>query len=111
MTPNSWLAVACLVLAQVGVCAISPKPADELWDRQVEPLLDRSCFKCHGGVRQKSGLDLRLLERILRGGDRGTAIVPGHPEESHLYQFVLKGADPHMPQDESKQLSPQEMAS
>lgn len=83
---------------------------DEIWATRVEPLLDRNCVKCHGGVRQKSGLDLRSLEKILEGGERGAAIIPGDPERSHLYQFVLPDADPQMPVDEKKQLSQDELA-
>ncbi|MFO1500601.1 MAG: DUF1553 domain-containing protein [Verrucomicrobiota bacterium] len=98
--------VAVLFLSCPGRAgATGPERADELWFGQVAPLLDRSCFNCHGGVRQKSGLDLRSLENILKGGERGPAIVPGKPEQSHLYQFVLRGADPHMPLDDRKQLS------
>ena len=95
-----------------GALAASPSgdQAEETWFGRVEPLLDRYCFKCHGGVRQKSGLDLRSLENILKGGERGAAIIPGRPEKSRLYQFVLKGADPHMPLDEKKQLSDLDVA-
>jgi len=67
---------------------------EEFWPSRVEPLLDKQCLKCHAGVRQKGGLDLRSLETILRGGDRGPAIIPGKPEESRLVQFVLPDADP-----------------
>jgi hypothetical protein len=74
-----------------------------LWDESVAPILDRNCFKCHAGVHQKSGLDLRSLDTILRGGDRGPAIMPGNPEESRIIEFILPGADPHMP-NEGKQL-------
>jgi hypothetical protein len=109
MTSKTLLAITWVLFAPLQLFATTPGRADELWFGKVQPLLDRSCFKCHGGVRQKSGLDLRSLERILNGGDRGPAIVPGNPEASHLLQFVRPGADPHMPQDEKKQLIPQEM--
>ena len=59
---------------------------------------------------EKSGLDLRALNTIMRGGDRGPAITPGSAADSHLYQFVLPGADPHMPLDEKKQLKDDEVA-
>jgi hypothetical protein len=79
-----------------------------MWDESVAPILDRNCFKCHAGVRQKSGLDLRSLDTILRGGDRGPAIIPGKPEESRIMEFILPGADPHMP-SEGKQLPDNEV--
>jgi hypothetical protein len=109
MSSRTLLALTWIFVAQGYVSAASAGRADDLWFNKVEPLLDRSCFKCHGGVRQKSGLDLRSLQKILEGGERGPAIVPGKAEESRLFQFVLKDSDPHMPQDERKQLAPQEI--
>lgn len=79
--------------------------ADALWVTRVEPLLDRHCFKCHGGVRQKGGLDLRSLENQLRGGDGGAVIEPGEPMRSRLVEYVMPGAETHMPPDAKKQLS------
>jgi hypothetical protein len=83
---------------------------EEYWVNRVEPLLDKYCLKCHAGVRQKGGLDLRSLDTILRGGDRGPAIMPGKPEASRAYQFVLPNAAEHMPPDSKRQLSPDEIA-
>jgi hypothetical protein len=83
--------------------------AGDLWSDRVEPLLDKQCLKCHAGVHQKGGLDLRSLETILRGGEHGPAIIPGKPGESHLIQFVLAGADPHMPSGNKKQLTQDEI--
>src|SRR3972149_5131680 len=51
----------------------------------IRPILERSCWNCHGEALQLSGLDLRTRESALRGGDTGAAIVPGRPEESRLY--------------------------
>ncbi|WP_394796626.1 DUF1553 domain-containing protein [Armatimonas sp.] len=80
---------------------------EEYWHSQVEPLLDKSCLKCHAGVRQSGGLDLRSLDTILRGGDSGPAVIPGKPGESRLVQYVLPQPGPHMPPDPKKQLSPE----
>ena len=83
---------------------------DEFWTRRVEPLLDKQCLKCHAGVRQRGGLDLRSLETLLRGGDSGPAILPGKPNESHIVQYALAGAVTHMPPaDTKKQLSAEDI--
>lgn len=81
----------------------------ELWHNDVEPILDKYCLKCHAGVKQKGGLDLRSLDTMLRGGDSGPALIPGHPEKSFLVQFVHPDAETHMPPDEKKQLSSTEI--
>ena len=61
------------------------------------PLLQEHCIKCHGGAKQKGGLDLRSLESLLRGGDNGPALLPGKPDQSPIFTYLDAGADPHMP--------------
>lgn len=81
-----------------------------MWAARAEPVLQRHCVKCHGGVRQRGGLDLRALATVLRGGDEGPAIDPGKPAVSRLIEYVQVGADMHMPPGEGQQLSPDEIA-
>lgn len=83
--------------------------ADRYWISSVQPLLDKKCLKCHAGVRQQGGLDLRSLETILRGGDSGPEISPGKPAASRLLQYVSPPSGPHMPPDKAKQFSPAEI--
>ena len=71
------------------------------------PAIKEHCTKCHGGVKQKGGLDLRTLDSAIEGGDTDTALIPGDPEESPLFQSIQVGSDPHMPP--RKQLSPEEI--
>ena len=68
-----------------------------LWAAHVQPLFSQHCFKCHGELKQKNGLDLTTPAAMLKGGDNGPAIVPGKPEDSLVYKFVLPGAEQHMP--------------
>src|SRR2546423_1325224 len=95
-------------IARITVPA-APTRLDEMWSADVQPLLDRYCFKCHAGIKQKSGLDLRSLETMLRGGENGPALIPHDPEKSHIVQYLQAGSDPHMPPEGKKQLSPQEI--
>lgn len=71
--------------------------AESLWTAHVEPLLKDHCVECHNPTRSKGGLDLTSLQTILRGGDRGAAVLPGRPDDSNLYRFLQAEADPHMP--------------
>ncbi|HTG45123.1 MAG TPA: DUF1549 domain-containing protein, partial [Verrucomicrobiae bacterium] len=84
--------------------------ADEVWENRAAPVLDRHCWKCHAGVRQKGGLDLRSLETILRGGESGPAAIPGKPEKSRLVEFVKENAETHMPPEGKKQLNLEEVS-
>jgi hypothetical protein len=83
---------------------------DIFWTKRVEPLLDKQCLKCHAGVRQQGGLDLRSLDTILRGGASGPEIVPGKPADSRILAFITPNAEEHMPPDPKKQLTPEEIA-
>src|SRR5579871_1776417 len=89
----------------------TPRAADPeaYWDSHVAPLLDKYCLKCHAGVRQQGGLDLRSLDTILRGGEQGPAMIPGKPNESRMVQYVSPNSTPHMPLDAKRQLSPEEI--
>ena len=80
------------------------KPDGMFWDAHIRPLFKTHCLKCHGGVKQKGGLDLRTLGSTLKGGESGPPILPGNPEDSLIYKVLLPGADPHMPPGDEKQL-------
>lgn len=82
----------------------APTP-DAFFLSQVEPLLDKTCLKCHAGVKQSGGLDLRSLETMLRGGDSGPALIPGDPDNSLVVQVVSPSSGPHMPPDPKKHWS------
>jgi len=58
--------------------------------------LQSKCFQCHGQV-QASGLDLRTLESLKKGGKRGPAIIPGNASSSLLYKAVRREGDLQMP--------------
>src|SRR5262249_28415008 len=52
------------------------------------PLLSQRCLDCHSGAKPKGGLDLGRRQAALAGGKSGTALVPGKPEESLLWQYI-----------------------
>src|SRR6476660_6406520 len=63
--------------------ATSSKAAPVDFNRDIRPLLNAHCFKCHGGVKEAGGLNLQFRDRALQAGETGAiAIVPGQPEES-----------------------------
>ena len=76
---------------------------------QIHPVIIDNCTKCHGGVKQKGGLDLRTIDSALEGGETDTSLVPGNSEKSPLFQSIQIGSDPHMPP--KKQLTPAEIES
>jgi len=78
--------------------AVSSPPALNFED-DVVPVLEVRCFQCHGAETRKAGLDLRRRFSILKGGDSGTALVPGKPDESLLVEMVVKKEMPPKEED------------
>jgi hypothetical protein len=79
-------------------------------DKDVFVILKQKCIQCHGEAVQMSGLDLRTLETMLKGGARGPAIVPGNAEASLLYRRVAGLEKPAMPMAPAPPLTRQEIA-
>jgi hypothetical protein len=87
-----------LALAALGVAvAVAPPvPAQEKaqpgpvvdFARDIIPILQRSCFECHGPEKQKGKLRLDSRAAALRGGQSGPALVPGQAERSELYRRI-----------------------
>jgi hypothetical protein len=72
---------------------------EDHFERHVRPLLIERCHKCHAGDEAKGGLRLDSRTAALKGGDTGTAIVVGKPEESLLLQAVRHENGLEMPPD------------
>ena len=56
-------------------------------------MLATNCLPCHGGKKTSSGLRVDSREALLRGGDRGPAIVPGEPGKSLLIRAIRRVDD------------------
>src|SRR5262249_53263806 len=68
-----------------------------LFAAEIRPLLEGNCIKCHNGSRSSSGLDLTTRESLLRGGDRGPAVIPGNGKGNLLYQAIAHTGKRRMP--------------
>ncbi len=102
--------VALLSLSSVMAAPSESTAADEsiAFGRDVQPILARRCFACHGPDEENREADLRIdsLESIIDNG----LIVPGEPDESELLRRVLSNdPDERMPPPEADEaLSDQE---
>jgi len=79
-------------------------------DKEVFSILQQKCIQCHGEAVQMAGLDLRRLETMLKGGEKGPAIVPGNAEASPIYRRVAGLDKPRMPMAPLPPLTQQEIA-
>jgi mono/diheme cytochrome c family protein len=96
ITVRAGLAVLLLMACAGPLAAQGPTP-DQLafFEKEVRPLLADNCFKCHGDKKQENGLRLDARAFLMKGGDRGPALVPGEPDNSLLIHAVRYGGDPH----------------
>ena len=89
-----------------------PTPVDREvgFVKDVQPILRKRCFGCHGPKKQEAGLRLDVRAEALAGGDEGISIVKGDSAKSPLIHRV-SGVDPdfRMP-PEGDPLSPAEVA-
>jgi Planctomycete cytochrome C len=52
--------------------------------KDIQPMLQASCARCHGAERPKANLRLDSLEAVLKGGEDGKVIIPGDSKKSWL---------------------------
>src|SRR5262249_22310822 len=87
LRPGTISTVVVLLLAG-GLFAADAKPdAAKLafFESRIRPVLVESCYECHNSADKAEGsLALDFRDGIVKGGDRGPAIVPGKGKVSLL---------------------------
>ena len=71
--------------------SVLPAFAKVNFNKQVRPILETNCVRCHGGERAMKNLRLDSPERAMR------VIVPGKPDDSTLYLSTKIGFMPPGP--------------
>lgn len=61
--------------------------------KDIAPILEASCVKCHCDAKAKGKLSMESKEAALKGGKEHKLIVPGKPDESFLLNALLLPAD------------------
>jgi len=70
-----------------------PPPASEqdvTYAKQIRPLFEASCLRCHGEQKPKAGLRLDSREGVLKGSKEGKVITPGDSKQSLLVIAVAQ---------------------
>ena len=85
IVPFGWPAFA----ADVDVSRLPPPATNTIsFDRDIRPVFEQSCIRCHGPEKPKSRFRLDSRESALKGGEQGVAIKPGQSAESPLIHYV-----------------------
>ncbi|MFN5806082.1 MAG: c-type cytochrome domain-containing protein, partial [Opitutia bacterium] len=84
--------------------------ADDVAERALA-ILDRRCFECHShsAGKNKGGLVMDASQGLTVGGDSGSALVPGKPDESLFIQRILSTDEDEMMPPKGDRLSAAEL--
>ena len=85
--------------ADAGKLPSASTQKDVTYEKDIKPILDKSCIDCHGPKKQKSKLRLDSLQAALKGGD-DRVIQPGSSVKSILVLNIAhlnKDKDQWMP--------------
>lgn len=99
MTRVASCLIATLIMLPQWSMAQSPEPVD--FGRQIQPILAKRCYACHGPDKAEGGLRLNqrsLAFEKLESGQQ--AIVPKDTEHSEMMRRILS-------KDESEQMPPE----
>jgi mono/diheme cytochrome c family protein len=87
--------------------------AGSVFEKEIQPLLQRSCIDCHGPDKSRGRLRLDSREAVLAGGkSRLPSITTGKPEASELLRRVKLPRDDEdaMPPEDEPGLTAEEIA-
>jgi mono/diheme cytochrome c family protein len=66
---------------------------DLAYDKDIKPIFQKTCFKCHGPEKQKGKLRVDSLQAALKGSENGKVIEPGNSAKSVLVHNVSRIGD------------------
>ena len=95
---KSTILFVALVMA-VRVAAEGPDFAKE-----IAPILEASCVKCHNSTKAKGKLNIQTKEGAMKGGEDSKLLVAGKADESALIKVLL------LPEDDDDAMPPKDKA-
>lgn len=109
-------AAACMLHAaeKVDVSKLPP-PAQQTgvtYEKDIRPIFEKHCFKCHGEEKPKARLRLDSREGVLKGSREGKVIEVGDSARSPLVHSVARlGDEDHWmpPPDKGEPLTPEQI--
>jgi hypothetical protein len=94
---TAFAGILSVIGADIDISKLPPASTkkDLTYVKDIKPLFENSCFKCHGSEKQKGKLRLDSLEAVKKGGEDGEVIVVGKSEKSSLVHAIA-ALDPDM---------------
>ena len=72
----------------------TPAKVEVSFAKDITPILETSCVKCHGVEKVSRGLDLTTYDKAMAGSIKGPVITAGDAENSLLYKLLVQGKMP-----------------
>ena len=77
---SSIIIAGCKATKHTAVTTATPKSTVDcgteqpVYETDIKPILQKSCNRCHGGLRKAGGLDFTKIEDIQRAANKGELI-------------------------------------
>ncbi len=62
------------------------------FEKDIHPIMDQACVRCHGAQRPRAGLRLDTLDGVLKGSKDHQDVMPGQSDKSRLV-FAVANID------------------
>ena len=88
-------AYVILQSGQIPMAQLEAMPqADISYSKDVYPILESRCGKCHMGSFTSENLNMETYDSLMVGSQNGVVIIAGNAKESLLARKILKGEMP-----------------
>jgi hypothetical protein len=103
--------VGTLALAELGDPSKLPPAAKQsgvTYDKDIKPLVEKSCLKCHSGDKPKSKYSMESREALVKGGSsKEAAVVAGDSAKSPLVHYAADLVEEmEMPPTDKREMYP-----
>lgn len=91
VTAMTGLALQFATAADPDISKLPPAAKKDglTFDKDIKPLIENSCLKCHGPEKPKSKYRVDSREAFIKGGESDeAAVIPGKSEKSPVVHYV-----------------------
>ena len=102
-----------LAMGTVQAAGQDEAATPEFYTNSVQPIFKANCYRCHGGLNHRGGLNFQTRAGMMKGGHDGPVIVPGDPANSLLVRLIRHEGpanDPKPMPPRSSKLSDEDIA-
>ncbi|MBL9139375.1 MAG: c-type cytochrome [Verrucomicrobiales bacterium] len=89
---TAGITASAMAADKVDVSKLPPaaKQQGVTYAKDIKPIFEKSCVKCHGPEKQKGKIRVDSLEATLKDGEHGPIVVKGKSADSSLVHSVAR---------------------